>query len=78
MAFSIGAILAPVIGGGLADRFGYGSECDIVAGVAMFFSLMYFGLVFLPNFICQRARRIRQLNFSKMDSHPYHNNLINE
>jgi MFS family permease len=67
MAFSFGAIIAPMLGGVLADRFGYGSECDIVAAVAMFFSLMYFGSVFLPNLICQKARRIRELNFSKID-----------
>ncbi len=65
MSFSIGAIIAPLLGGSLADRFGYGSECDIVSALAIFLALMYFGVVFLPNLVCARARRISGMSGSK-------------
>lgn len=40
--YSIGSILAPIVGGALGDRFGFRSTCDIVALATLIFCVLFF------------------------------------
>jgi MFS family permease len=48
IAIGLGSLLGPVIGGGLSDVAGFQLTADIVAAISMFFSVLYFFVVFLP------------------------------
>ena len=48
-AISLGALLGPVLGGGLYDIAGFQLTCDVVAGISLFFTAIYFFLVFIQS-----------------------------
>jgi MFS family permease len=51
ISFSIGASIAPIIGGLLCDKFGYRHTFDIVALICITYSVIIFCIVFMPRLI---------------------------
>lgn len=47
-AVGLGALVGPVIGGGLYDKVGFQMTCDFIASMCVSFTLIYFVLVFIP------------------------------
>jgi len=48
MSYAVGGSLAPVIGGGLCDKFGFQSTSDIMSASAFGIGMIYFFLGILP------------------------------
>jgi len=48
VAIGLGSLFGPVIGGGLYDFVGFQLTTDIIGSISLFFTLMYFFVVYLP------------------------------
>ena len=50
MAFSLGSLFGPIIGGKLYDGQGYRKTCDIICVSAFIAAIINFVVVFVPDF----------------------------
>ena len=57
MCFALGAILGPILGGGLKDWKGFTFAVDILAAVVLFIAIMYCSFVLIHS-CCGRKRNI--------------------
>jgi len=54
MAFAIGSMFGPIIGGQLTDLYGYRKTCDIICISAIVAACINFLIVFVPDLIRRR------------------------
>ena len=48
MAYAAGSAIAPILGGGLTDVYGFRSAADIISSITLSYALINFVLVFFP------------------------------
>jgi len=71
MAFASGSAIAPIIGGRLADMYGFRKTCDYVGFFALLIAALNFCIVLLPTILCgTKGLKEKQKNFDAIDSHP--------
>jgi len=47
-AIGLGSLFGPVIGGGVYDLVGFQLTADVIGLISLFFTLLYFFVVYLP------------------------------
>jgi MFS family permease len=59
MAYALGAGIGPVLGGKLTDMYGFRKTADIISMMTLVYTVINFGIVFLPGMLCKKLKTER-------------------
>lgn len=65
MAFALGSMFGPIVGGKLADKHGYQSTCDYICVAALSAAFINFCFVFVPDFF--KKKTVHTLSNEEVD-----------
>merc|ERR1712150_452931 len=59
--YATGSMVGPVLGGALNDAHGFRLTCEIVAGLQLGFSILYFSVIILPDLLQRKKATIKDI-----------------